>query len=190
MLTYIKFPSFTPKAGIKKWPLIGDICIYVFNSLFINRSATPEERAQIMEDIKQRQILSETGKVQPILIFPEGCTTNHTSIVTFRRGAFFAERSIQPFTLEYSSPYFNVAHDILNFLAHIILITSQPYVTCRVKMLPVFQPNEWFFSNHKKDGEERWETYMRVMRDIVSEHSGKPLSNQRMEDKFLSLIHI
>ena len=148
MHTIIKFPSFTPKASIKKWPLIGDICIYVFNSLFINRSATPEERAQIMEDIKQRQLLSETGKVQPILIFPEGCTTNHTSIVTFRRGAFFAERSVQPFTIEYSSPYFNVAHDILNFVAHILLIACQPSTTCRVKMLPVFQPNEWFFSKH------------------------------------------
>lgn len=25
---------------------------------------------------------------------------------------------------------------------------------------------------------------MRVMREIISEHSGKPLSNQRLEDKF------
>ena len=25
---------------------------------------------------------------------------------------------------------------------------------------------------------------MRVMRDIMSEHSGKPLSQQRLEDKF------
>ena len=60
----------------------------------------------------------------------------------FRRGAFFAELSIQPYTLSYNSPYFNVSHDILNVLAHMILLICQPYVFCHVKELPVFKPNE------------------------------------------------
>ena len=54
MMTITSFPSFTPKAGIKKWPIVGEICIYVFNSLFINRSGTHEEREKIMQDIKER----------------------------------------------------------------------------------------------------------------------------------------
>ena len=44
LITVIKFPSFTPKLGIKKWPVIGTVCDVVFNSLFINRAGTPEER--------------------------------------------------------------------------------------------------------------------------------------------------
>ena len=46
--TVISFPSFSPKSGIKKWPIIGEICIYVFSSLFINRSGTHEERERVM----------------------------------------------------------------------------------------------------------------------------------------------
>lgn len=47
IITVLKFPSFTPKSGIKNWPFIGQVCDLVFNSLFINRSGTPEERNKV-----------------------------------------------------------------------------------------------------------------------------------------------
>jgi 1-acyl-sn-glycerol-3-phosphate acyltransferase len=51
MITCLKFPSFTPKLGIKKWPFIGQICDLVFNSYFINRAGTHEEKEKIILDI-------------------------------------------------------------------------------------------------------------------------------------------
>ena len=32
----------------------------------------------------------------------------------------------------------------------------QPYSTCDIKELPVFEPNEYFFKHHVKEGEEKW----------------------------------
>lgn len=51
LITCLKFPSFTPKLGIKSWPAIGTVCDLVFKSLFINRAGSAEERQKITEDI-------------------------------------------------------------------------------------------------------------------------------------------
>lgn len=53
-----------------------------------------------------------------------------------------------------------------------------------VTKLPVFEPNEYFWSNHQKEGEEKWQTYARVIRDIMSEHGDIPKSDKQIEDKF------
>jgi hypothetical protein len=34
--------------------------------------------------------------------------------------------------------------------------------------LPVFAPNEFFWKNHVQQGEERWEAYARVIREIIA----------------------
>jgi len=53
-----------------------------------------------------------------------------------------------------------------------------------VKILPTFKPNEWFFKHHQKEGEEQWETYARVIREIMAEEGQLLLSNLQIEDKF------
>ena len=51
--------------------------------------------------------------------------------------------------------------------------------------MPVFEPNEWFFQHWKRDDkEEKWETYMRVIREIMGEQLGKGLSEAKLEEKF------
>jgi len=49
---------------------------------------------------------------------------------------------------------------------------------------PVFRPNEYFFKHHQQEGEEKWETYARVIREIMSKHSGLQLSELSIEDKY------
>lgn len=52
-------------------------------------------------------------------------------------------------------------------------------------MLPVFEPNEYFWQNHWREGEEeKWQCYARVVRDIIAEHGGYGVSDLKMEDKF------
>jgi 1-acyl-sn-glycerol-3-phosphate acyltransferase len=184
IITILKFPSFTPKTGIKSWPFIGQVCDLVFNSLFINRAGTPEEREKVTKDIADRQKLAEEGKAAPLLMYPEGCTTNNTQLITFRRGAFASLASIQPITMRYKSPFFNPAHDILDVISHMILVCAQPYSTCTVRELPVFRPNKYFFEHHQREGEEKWQTYMRVVRQLMGDSLKFVLSDARLEDKF------
>lgn len=53
-----------------------------------------------------------------------------------------------------------------------------------IKRLPVFEPNDWFFEHHQKDGEEKWQTYARVVRDILAEVGNLEKSDLSVEDKF------
>lgn len=59
-----------------------------------------------------------------------------------------------------------------------------PFSTVTRIELPIFRPNEYFFENHQQTGEERWQTYMRVIRGLMSEVSGIPLIEVGIEDKF------
>ena len=50
--------------------------------------------------------------------------------------------------------------------------------------LPVFKPNDYFFKNHQKEGEQKWETYARVVRDIMAKAGNLKTSELSIEDKF------
>lgn len=53
-----------------------------------------------------------------------------------------------------------------------------------VKRFPVFEPNDYFFANFQKEGEEKWETFARVIRDIMAESTGLVKSDLQIEDKY------
>ena len=51
--------------------------------------------------------------------------------------------------------------------------------------MPNFEPNEYFWKHHWQEGkEEKWETFARVVREIMCDHGGFKLSELKMEDKF------
>lgn len=61
---------------------------------------------------------------------------------------------------------------ILDGFVHHVLVCTYPVCLLDVYDMPVFKPNEWFFEHHQKEGEERWETFARVIRQIISDNSG------------------
>ena len=76
-------------------------------------------------------------------------------------------------------------NSVIKIQAHAAFIAAQGFgmKVKRIK-LPVFEPNDYFFKNHQQDGEEKWETFARIIRDLMSEHSGLPKSDLTVEDKF------
>jgi len=38
---------------------------------------------------------------------------------------------------------------------------------CTVNILPDFEPNEYMFKTHKKEGNERWEVFAWAVRDLM-----------------------
>ena len=81
--------------------------------------------------IKQRcDFIMEGKKFSPILIFPEGTTTNGKYIISFKRGAFAHMFPVKIFGLKYDARYlikfkkkrnFHPAVEPLNPLLHFIL---------------------------------------------------------------------
>lgn len=94
----------------------------------------------------------------PLVIYPEGCTTNNEYLIQFRKGAFFGLHSVQPICMKYSAPFMNPAHDVMPMFAHFIFMMQAPFITLNIKQYPVFKPNDYFWKHHwdEKGGEEKW----------------------------------
>jgi hypothetical protein len=49
-----------------------------------------------------------------------------------------------------------MANGCMPYLNHILLCIFNPWASCEIIELPVFKPNEYFFENHMKEGEEKY----------------------------------
>ncbi len=119
--------------------------------------------------INTRQEEVKKGLYPPLILYPEGGTTNNTELLKFKGGAFRGLHSVQPITLKYYSPYMTPSHDVMNVFSHILLMCCQPFTIITVQELPVFEPNDYFFKHHMQEGEIKWVTYMRVIREIMAD---------------------
>ena len=83
--------SFLAKSSVRYYPGIGKIAECI-QTVFINRADTKEKKAEYMKIIQDRQVQAETGEIPPIIIYPEGATTNGETL-TRERSPRFVESS-------------------------------------------------------------------------------------------------
>ena len=98
--------------------------------------------------IEERQIESEKRIYPPLIVYPEGGSTNGTSLIQFKKGAFTGLKSIKPIIIRYHSNYIDPENCVTHFAAQSLLSGVAPYTYLKIKELPVFVPNEYFFKNH------------------------------------------
>lgn len=99
-------------------------------------------------------------------------------------------RSVQPLIIKYKNPFIANECCAYNLLAHSIMYGSMPGSSCSVRLLPTFVPNDYFFEHYQRKGELKWETYARVIRDIMAKAGNFKISDKSVEDKdkFMKLI--
>ena len=93
--------SFISKGDVANYPLIGTLARAI-NCIFLDRKDT-ENRKSAVQDIKQR-IIDYNNKIEgafPLIIFPEGTTSNGKGILKFKMGAFENLSEITAFCLHY-----------------------------------------------------------------------------------------
>jgi 1-acyl-sn-glycerol-3-phosphate acyltransferase len=131
-------PAFAPSEEFKRVPLIGTLCD-VIDSIYIPRGGSPEKRAQALAAIRDRQeLIEQTGQYAPFLIFAEGGTTNGSCVLSLKKGAFFAEKTIRPMYLSYRASTIHPAFDVMEFLPLTILQMSWTCYKCDVTVMPDF----------------------------------------------------
>jgi len=83
------------KAEAKKIPFLKWIVDDQW-SLLVQRDTqdSKEYREWVLKKVEERAIEAEKGLKTPVFIFPEGCTTNGTCVIKFKRGAFYSLRSV------------------------------------------------------------------------------------------------
>jgi 1-acyl-sn-glycerol-3-phosphate acyltransferase len=62
--------------------------------LFLDRAGTKEEKIKMGKMIETRQKENDDTGRTPIVIFPEGATTNNKFVIKFKRGPFSGFNSV------------------------------------------------------------------------------------------------
>jgi len=86
--------------------------------MFIDRADTSGSKKGLMEKIDARQKLSEEGKLYPLIINPEGGTTNGSMLIKFKRGAFAGLHSVQPICIKYHCPFMRIESGAMPMVEH------------------------------------------------------------------------
>ena len=151
----------------------------VNDAIFLPRGGSDEMRAKAMEVISERQRQIETTKkYHPLLIFAEGCTTNGSSLIKFKKGAFSGLKRVTPMVMMYSlDTSVSVAFDIIEVLPLAILNLSWGFMHCKIIKLPDIWPTDYMFNRKEAQGLEKWEAYAEVVREVMSKASGLPMSD-------------
>jgi lysophosphatidylcholine acyltransferase/lyso-PAF acetyltransferase len=94
-------PVAVTNAATTRYPLLGP-AIAALGPILVPRTA--EERARlppVADQLRDRPRSPDAALFPPILIFPEGTTTNQDYLLDFQRGAFLAGVPVQPVCLSY-----------------------------------------------------------------------------------------
>ena len=174
--------GFIAKYETQDYLLVGTISKGI-NCLFVKRESE-EDRHKIFEQLEQRQKDFYEGKnLAPLVLFPEGTTTNGKYILKFKRGAFYHLLPIKPqlFVLDDNLNY-SVAIGVGS--AGFNYFRSLCYFGCDIYMydLPVIKPTDYMWKNYSNLGSDKWEIYAEVTRKIMCEISGLKPSNRNFRD--------
>lgn len=175
------FPSFVAKQPIQKLFVWGHVA-RVMRCTFVSHGSSKREEAgsavdeivtKVEQRVRDRTSTKQTGRFQPILIFPEGTTTNGSYLLPFRKGAFVAQVPVQPILLHYQTDRFNPAWESISITTHLLRLMAQPSNHCRMTILPpVVAPSQ-----------TTTEEFAKHVRNIMAEAGGFVLSDLVYRDK-------
>ena len=119
----------------------------------------------------RQELIESSGSYVPLLVFPEGGTTNGSSLIKFKKGAFLTEKRCTPMVYKYDQDgSVSAAYDIIEILVLAILQLSWSCGKVKLLVLPDFEPTEYLFETHKDKGTERWEIYAWALREAMMKY--------------------
>jgi len=141
-------PTFVAAESVQDVPIIGRIA-KILGTIFVkhpnkiekNKSSATFLISRLQWLTKQRNEKGENNTTRPIVIFPEGTTTNGSYLLPFRTGAFAAGVPIQPIHLEFPFRRLNPAWESIGFWRHILFFFAQPSHEATVTILPPLMPH-------------------------------------------------
>eukprot|EP00331_Platyophrya_macrostoma_P010790 CAMPEP_0176428158 /NCGR_PEP_ID=MMETSP0127-20121128/12993_1 /TAXON_ID=938130 /ORGANISM="Platyophrya macrostoma, Strain WH" /LENGTH=375 /DNA_ID=CAMNT_0017809807 /DNA_START=22 /DNA_END=1149 /DNA_ORIENTATION=- len=154
-------PGFLSKASVGNIPFVGTIA-RARQCLFVNRTDRNQKDA-VLHNIKERVDYCMAGKaIPPVLIFPEGTTTNGKYIITFKKGAFCTFAPVRILCIEYPKSCFAPTYDILDLPTIFFVMNCQLFNRIRVHDCGIYDP-----SHLELREEEDWKRYAAKVRNIM-----------------------
>jgi lysophosphatidylcholine acyltransferase/lyso-PAF acetyltransferase len=134
---YAFAPAFVAKREVLSLPFVGTIAA-AMQSIFVDRERT--QTGGTAELIRKRVTSVDAAAYPPLVLFPEGTTSNGDALLKFHSGAFLSGVCVRPLALRYESADFDPAFVGLTpwRLAGIL---SQPWMSMTVYHLPIYEPS-------------------------------------------------
>lgn len=147
LLIWLYSPSFVARKGTESMTFVGRVASEELNCIFVDREAAKSSgaaelvRERILQNVDSRAALKPFN---PMLLFPEGTTTNGKYLLEFRTGAFVAGAPVKPILLQYgeSSCGFSPAWETLGAAQHIFHTLASPLHRVTVTELPTYHPSD------------------------------------------------
>jgi lysophosphatidylcholine acyltransferase/lyso-PAF acetyltransferase len=174
--------GFMAKKETKDTPFVGPIAKGI-NCLFVKRESQTD-RENILNQLEERQRDFYEGRYfAPLLLFPEGTTTNGKYILKFKKGAFYSLLPIKPQVILLDDDV-DYSVGIGGSSVGYNYFRSLCYFGCNMNLceLPVIKPTEYMFEHYSDLGNEKWEIFAEVTRNIMCEISGLKKSNRTFRD--------
>jgi lysophosphatidylcholine acyltransferase/lyso-PAF acetyltransferase len=92
-------PSGVSKAENASLPIIGRL-VRAMQPILVART-DKSNKMKTINEIKRRA--AKDSEWPPVLLFPEGTTTNHSCLITFKPGAFIPGLPVQPVAIQYGN---------------------------------------------------------------------------------------
>ncbi|ETN23621.1 hypothetical protein PPTG_00181 [Phytophthora nicotianae INRA-310] len=163
-------PSIAMKTDVANLPLISRI-VQMIQPILIDRG-TPEGRRRAMNDITSHVA---NPSQPPLLVFPEGTTSNQTVVCKFKVGSFVSGVPCQPIVLRYPYKHFDMSWPPgVSGLYLALRVLCQVYNRLEVEILPAYYPSE----REQRDPQ----LYANNVREVMAKALGVPTTNHAFED--------
>eukprot|EP00798_Chlamydomonas_sp_ICE-L_P018151 gene18151-biopygen27100 len=138
------WPAFVAKEGIDKVPIVGYIsqrigCIYAMRAI----KETSKSAAVQLKDRIAAKAIDPTSSVRPMLVFPEGTTTNGRYLCKFKTGAFLAGAPVRPVAMHFlNQDYVSPSWESINIKRHIFIMMATLFHKVICYELPIYYPSD------------------------------------------------
>lgn len=159
-------PSFVSKAGVGRVPVLGIVarglkCIFVDREQHTggggstttgasvlapaspatpSSAGSPSSTSGATQALLSRVLDPDAARNPPVVIFPEGTTSNGAQLVRFHRGAFLAGVPVQPVVLKYKFWFADPSFTDVPAHKLALRIVFSPFSRLEVTYLPVHVP--------------------------------------------------
>jgi len=128
-------PAFVMKKDCLSTPFVSQVAMRVLNSISVEHGEKSGGGggAAVLAYVRGNHPL-------PLLVFPEGTTSNGTAVLPFHKGAFLSLSPVQPVVVRFPFRRFSPCWESITVPVFLLRLCSQVYNTLEVTYLPAQRP--------------------------------------------------
>jgi len=149
--------------------------MYGTQSILIDRASSESRKEGFQTIVKRANSAYQDSRFKPVILFPEGTTTNGTALVQFKVGAFAAGVPVQPVCLRYPNRFCD-----LTWPPNISIVTTVFHMACQfvnfmeADFLPPYIPSE--------EEKQNPQQYADNVRTVMANHLHIPTTEHSYDD--------